>query len=428
MSFDSLRAVRPLGSVPPEYRRRGYKHTASWVFFGAFYAVMVGEGPFVVRQLGGTALQSLLFNVARGVVLLPAVLWVPLVQRRNPVRLTGLVLALAGLVVLLSAFAGGAMSLSLVLTGSLMLAATHRPVLGTALEQIYPAPWRGKLISMPTTVDMLVRCLVLVVAGRLLTADLSAYRWVFPSAGLCMVVAGLLFRQIPGSRAGAQEAPPASGQPLLSRAAAAVGRALRNRTLLVFLVGYFLVASGGVLMGNVLPLFAHDELLLTPDQWGDAVGAYLFAMLVSFWFWGRFMDRFGAPLTMLICWSGFGLLGASLFLVDSWPAFLAVVGARGLFMSGNLVAFFPIVMHFTDSSETMSGMGLHGSLWGLRWVLMPLAVIWVVDAALFPKRYVFLVSVAMIAAGVSVMAAVWRRDHRSQPQDAGDAAAHDQGA
>ncbi|MFO8006513.1 MAG: MFS transporter [Candidatus Brocadiia bacterium] len=412
MSFDPLRAVRPLKSVPPKYRRRGYRHTMSWVFFGVFFGVILGEGPFVLRQLGGTAFQSLLFNVARGVVLLPAILWVPLVERRNPVRLTGLVLALAGLVAVLSAFATGAMSLSLVLTGSLMLAAMHRPVLGTALEQIYPAPWRGKLISLPTTLDMLARGVVLLVAGRLLTRDLSAYRWVFPCAGLCMVIAGLLFRQIHGSRGGAQDAVSAAGRTLWHQAAAAVGRALRNRTLLVFLIGYFLVASGGVLMGNVLPLFAHDELMLTPGQWGDAVGTYLFVMLVSFWFWGRFMDRFGAPPTMLICWSGYGLLGASLFFVDSWPAFLAVVAARGLFMSGNVVAFFPIVMHFTDSSETMSGMGLHSSLWGLRWVLMPLAVIWIVDGALFPQRYVFLVSVAMIAAGVTVMTTVWLRDRR----------------
>ncbi|MHC4788900.1 MAG: hypothetical protein ACYS8K_06820, partial [Planctomycetota bacterium] len=85
---------------------------------------------------------------------------------------------------------------------------------------------------------------------------------------------------------------------------------------------------------------------------------------------------------------------------------------RGVFLSGNLMAFFPIVMHFTSSAETTRGMGLHGSLWGLRWVLMPLIVIVTVDGSLFPLRGLFVISFCLVAVGTATMARVWWLDRR----------------
>jgi MFS family permease len=187
-----------------------------------------------------------------------------------------------------------------------------------------------------------------------------------------------------------------------------------NRPLLVFLIGYFLVASGGVIYGNVLPLFASDEVGLTPEQWGYALSAFLLATLVSFWFWGVFLDRFGAPLTVLICWGAMGVAMGAVFFARSWPAFLVLVGVRGLFMSGNILAFFPIVMHFTESADTIRGMGLHFSLWGLRWVTMPLLVALVVDGGLFPMHYLFPVSLALVAIGVATMGRVWWRERATE--------------
>ena len=42
------------GPVPPiEYRRRRDRHTASWVFYGVFFAVVWNLGPVVIRERGG---------------------------------------------------------------------------------------------------------------------------------------------------------------------------------------------------------------------------------------------------------------------------------------------------------------------------------------------------------------------------------------
>jgi len=416
MTQGLLQGLMPLGSVPAEYRRRSHRHAFSWLFIGAFFAVVLGQGPFVIRSLGGSAVQSLLLNVAQGIPLVPAILWVHFVERRNPVRLTGLFLGLGGVVMMFSGLAQGTWSLSILLAASLALVTIFRPILGTTLQQIYPTPWRGKLMSLPNTTDMLVRVLCLVGVGWLLRYDLESWRIVFPLAGLCMVVGAWYFRGISGSR-GNREAggrPESWGQHVRD----SVRRALANRTLLVFLTGYFFVTCGGVVYGNILPLFARDELALDPAQWGIASAGFLGATLVSFWFWGRFMDRFGAPVTMLITWSAMAVLMGAVFFVHDWPTFLAIVSARGLVMSGNMLAFFPIVMHFTESRDTMRGMGLHSTFWGIRWVTMPSLVMLVVDGRLFPQRLLFLLSLALVLFGLAIMGRVWWRDRRRRGQQA----------
>lgn len=413
MTQGLLQELWTLGSVPVEYRRRSYRHAFSWVFIGAFFAVVVGQGPFVIRSLGGTATQSLLMNVAQGIPLIPAVLWVHFIERRNPVRLTGLFLGLGGVVMLFSGLAGGMWSLSLFLAVSLGLITLYSPLMGATLEQIYPTQWRGQLQALPNMVDMLVRIICLLFVGWLLEYRLGAWRAVFPLAGLSMVAGALLFRGIPGSRGN----PLAGGMPESWRdhVRHSLRAALSNRPLLVALIGYFFVTSGGVVYASVLPLFAKDQIGLDPGRWGIASAASLGATLICLWSWGRFMDRFGAPLTVLITWAGMGLLMGALFFVTSWPAFLIFVSAYGLFMSGNMLAFFPIVMHFTRSGETLRGMGLHSTLWGIRWVLMPGLVIVVVDTRLFPQRYLFLIGLAMVILGLTIIGRLWWRERTRPP-------------
>ncbi len=412
MAADLPPETQETGPVPSLYRRRGYRHTVSWAFYGAFFAIVIGQGPFVIRQLGGTALQSLMVNVGLAVPLVFAVLWVPFVERRNPVRLTGLLLGVAGVLLVFSGLASGLWSFVLVLAGGTMLAALSRPSLGAALRQVYPDRWRGKLLSLPNTASMLVRVVCLVLVGRLLRRDIGLYRWVFPAAGVCLVAGGLLFRGIGGSRGTRIEADGTDARSAARQMADGVRDAFGNRVLLIFLLGYSITACGGVLCGNALPLFARDDLALTTEQWGYASAGSMLAILVSFYAWGVLLDRFGAPFTMVLSWVFLcGMIGA-LYLVRSWSVFFLLMAGRGVFDAGNILAFFPVVMHFTDSDRTTSGMALHFTLWGIRWVLMILLVVLVVDAHLFAVRYLFLVSMALVAVGTAVMAAVWRCDRR----------------
>ncbi len=407
----------PLSSVPVEYRRRGYRHTASWAFYGTFSAITLVQGPFVIRQLGGSALQCLLVNYGLAVPLIFAVLWVPFVERRNPARLTGLLLGLGGVLVAFSGLARTTWALALILTAGMALSTVCQPTLGTALSQVYPERWRGKLLSLPNTAYMLAQMVCLAVVGRLLVQDMDLRRWVFPAAGVAMVVGGLLFRGVRGSRAARGGAAADASASAWAQVAASVRATFRNKALLAFLMGYFITTCGSVAYVNALPLFARDNLHLTTEQWGYASAAFTLAMLVSIYFWGLFLDRFGAALTVVLSW----LLQCGIFalvaFVRSWPLFFALVAARGLFQAGNFLAFFPLVMHFTESSETTRGMGLHFSLWGVRWTLMVTAVVCVIDRGLFPIRYIFLAGVLLVALGTVVMAIVWNR-HRLA-QDAG---------
>jgi len=401
-----------LGGIPPEYRRRGYRHVASWMFYGVFFAVVMNLGPFVVRKLGGTAFQSLLVNIAQGLPLVFAVLWVPLTERRNPVRLAGLLLASGGALLMFCGLGGGLWSFVVILAAARLLSTLANPALGTALRQIYPDRWRGKLLSLPYTANMLVRMGCVAAAGWMLQRDLQLYRWIFPAAGLAALGGGVLFRGIRGGRGDHRPASQLQ-EGRLNRLLSPLRSALSNRPLLIFLIGYFVASCGGVSYFNALPLFASDDLGLTPQQWSLARAGFMVATLVSFFVWGVFMDRFGAPLTAVVSWVGQCAIILGMSFVTSWPMLFALVASRGLFQSGNMMAFFPVVMYFSKPEETSRAMSLHFSLWGIRWVLAPLLVVAVIDGGLFPIRHLFLVSAAFAAAGTVVMAAVWWRGART---------------
>jgi len=232
-----------------------------------------------------------------------------------------------------------------------------------------------------------------------------------------MIVGAVLFRRIGGSRGNRLAgAIPDSWR---THVRTALRDAVSNRPLLYALIGYFFVTCGGVVYSNVLPLYARDQVGLNPEQWGLVSATNLGATLVCFWFWGRFMDRFGALVTILVTWSGMGLLMGSLFFVHGWAPFLIIVTSYGIFMSGNILAFFPIVMHFTRSADTLRGMGLHSSLWGIRWLLMPGLVIVTVDAHLFAQRYLFLVGLGLVVVGLGIIGRVWRHERNGAVPEGG---------
>ncbi|NLW49265.1 MAG: MFS transporter [Candidatus Brocadiaceae bacterium] len=396
-------------SVPAEYRKRGYRHTASAVFCGTFTAVVAGQGPFVIRKLNGSAFQSLIIDLGLAVPLIFAFLWGPFLRRRNPVRFTGLSFMAGGLLVLLSGLAQSLWALALVLAGGMLMTALSRPSMGVAFRQVYPDRWRGKLLSLPNAVDVLAQVVALAVVGLMLERDLALHRCVFPAAGVALLVGGLLFRGIRGSRGDRTEDAAVGGRGVLAQAARSARVALGNHGLLLFLLGYSVTTLGSVSAIKILPLFASDCLDLTTRQYGYALAAYQVAIVLSLYPWGVVMDRFGAPVTAVMSWLLQLGLFVALFFVSTWPAFFVLVAARGLFQSGNNLAFYPIVMHFTRASETQHGMALHFTIWGLRWTAITFGLAWIVDAQLFPMRWVFLGGAVMVLAGVAVMVAAWRR-------------------
>jgi MFS family permease len=383
----------------------------SWVFYGVWLAVIVDLGPYVVRELGGSAAQALIINLGRALPLIFAVLWVPFVERRNPVRITGLLLGAGGLLLIGSGFTTPPASLSAVLLGSMLLITVSQPMLGTALQQVYPERWRGKLLSLPNTAARLAEIICLVAVGSLLRRDISLWRFAFTSAGACLLIAGFVFRRIRGSR-GARPDPEAPARPVHGRVWDSLVATARNTDLLVFLIGYFITTCGAVSIYNVLPLYAVDELAIGADKWSYATAGFMVAMLVSFYAWGLFIDRFGAPLAVILSWILQCCVFAGLYFADDWPTFFALVSARGFFQAGNILAFFPVVMYFTEARETSRGMGLHFSLWGIRWALMYVYVSQLVDRQLLPMRAVFPIGTAAGLAGIAVMGWVYLRHQR----------------
>jgi sugar phosphate permease len=413
--MDGQDPERTDGGIPPRYRSRQIRHTLAWAFYGVFVSLIWNLAPFVIRERGGTALQSVLVNAGRAVPLLLALGWVPFAESRNPARLTGLFLGLGGAVLLFSGLADGNWALAMVLFFGSVLSSASQPLLGKTMQQVYPAGLRGKLMSLPNTVSMLVQVACLITVGRWLRGNVSGYALAFPLAGASLLVCAVFFRSIHGSRGGEHE----GGIHPVRRLVENLRSTFRNRMLFLFLVGYFLATSGAVFAFNIIPLFAKDELFLNSELYGLSRAGFMAVALLSFPMWGRFLDRFGAPVTMVVSWFCQALLFACLFFVDSYWPFFGLMSVRGFFQAGNILAFFPIVMHFTAAEETGRGMSMHYLFWGIRWLFMTLLAAVVVDHQLMPMRATFLVTTVSVLTGVSVMAAVWRNDDGESAEDGG---------
>lgn len=407
----STETQQPLPHPVEEYTARSLTHTVAWAFYGVYCSIIWGLAPFVMRQHGASAVEALAVHAARAVPVLLAVLWLPFVERRNPVRLTGLFLAAGGVMLLFSGLPTSMTVLALVLFAAGVVSNASQPVLGISLEQVYPRALRGKLMSLPNFASMLAQVVCLFTVGFWLQKHPDAYAWAFPAAGASLVAAGIIFRRIRGSR-GVRESFEGSA---LRRLGDSIARTFRNRALFIFLFGYFVATCGAVLAGNVEHLFARDTLALTTEQYAYARAGFMVAALVSFHAWGRFMDRFGAPATMVVAWVLQGAAISLVYFADSALSFTALLTARGLFQSGNIIAFFPIVMHFTDSAETGRGMSLHYLFWGVRWLTMTGLAMAIVDLELLSDQHdIYLIGGAAVLAGLLVMAHVWWMDGREE--------------
>lgn len=400
------RALDPIGSVPSEYRRRCYRHLQSWMFYGVFFGVVMQLAPFVIRALSGTAVQCLLPLVGRAVPMTLAILWTPLAERHRPAGFISAALCAAGLLMLLSGLSTQLPVLVLLLAAAVAVAAVHEPVYGAAMQQIYPLQWRGKLLSLPTTGNMLVRIVVIYAAGHLLRADISYHRYVFSAAGATLILSGLIFRTIPGSHRIDSSRERRNLRQIWTAMLGSVADAVRNRPLLLFLMCYSVAALGTMVQFCVLPLFAHDSLLLDTEQWALAAAAGQLATLLCLFLWGLLMDRIGAPAAAVISYGSVGLVSVLFYFTGSFGPFLALFVLRRALAGGLVISFYPVVMSFSEPRKIQRAMGFHFSLAGLRWLAAPLAVSLAVDAALVSPRVFMLVGAALMVLGSLGMAAV----------------------
>ena len=300
-------------------------------------------------------------------------------------------------------------ALFVALVGGLQFVGTiSTPAYTTLMRDIYPDRSRGRLLGYVRVAAQAMMFLGTLLAGRLLDHTIS-YRFLFPLAGVLGLVAAYAFshvRALPEAAPG----PPDAGENKMSTLAF-----VRDTlTILRHNVGYrwfaasvFTYGFGNLMVVPLYALYQVDVLKISNTQIANLANFASLASIAGMFFWGRFIDRRGAPISVLL----------SIVLIAGIPlVYLFTPSVTGLFVASALAGFgfagielsyMQSILTYAEPGRAAQYQSLHSLLLGVRGVLAPLIGILLMKSFGYPAAF-WLALVLMIAGGFMQGAATRR--------------------
>ncbi len=259
---------------------------------------------------------------------------------------------------------------------------------------------RGRLFGRASRFQSISGAVVVLASGLWAQQNPEAFRYFLPIAAVFGIVACFVFSRVP-LREQSQAAPPAVR---LSSARRLIGVLKNDRRFLQYEVGFFFYGMGFMALGTAKPFITVDVLEL---DWLVLLGAKAIPSLAGIAlapFYGRVMDRIGAPRLGAIAFGGLVLYGIALALATGPVSYCVAEAVFGVVMTGVLIIWNMGPVAFAKPGEAMQYMSLHVALVGLRGILGHPIGGWIAHSAGDP-RYVIIFSSIMWITGSVVM---WR--------------------
>lgn len=234
-------------------------------------------------------------------------------------------------------------------------------------------------------------------AGRFVAAtqvqlggEARATGWAITAAGGLAVLASLVYARI-------QE------QPREMRRGERLLPMLRNNRglLLRFAAPQFVIACGAGFCIPFLPLYFKDRFAFTPGPWGDLFAAGQVLVTVGFLLTPVALARLGFVRSIVAI--ELSSIPFFLLLAFTWDVRLAVLAflMRGALMNATHPLLKNLMMQATPAGAREMQTGINATLWGIGWVVGPLAAGRVLDAT--GSNYTVLM---LSTVGLYVLAAV----------------------
>lgn len=274
------------------------------------------------------------------------------------------------------------------------------PAYTAIMREIYPDRARGRLMGYVRVGAQAAMFLATMLAGRLLDHHVS-YRTLFPFAGLLGIAAGYFFWHVrPLPQSTRPQIALSSGGSRPSAAAFVrdtLGILREHPAYRWFALSVFTYGFGNLMVGPLYLLFQVDVLKIENTQLANLANFTSLASIAGFFFWGRFMDRRGAPRTVL-----YGILLVTFIplvyvLAPSIPALFIAAGLMGLGQSCIELSYMQSTLTYAAPGREAQYQSVHSLLLGLRGVLAPLVGVPLMKAVGFER--VFLLAVVIMMAG-----------------------------
>ena len=365
---------------------------------GAFMTVLVFL-PLLLRRLGGSP-EVLALNTASvylGNVLSPLGLY--FVRPGQVKRTVASLWLIARAAFLAAGFVTGDIGLLLVAAFFWFFDQLPAPMYSFIIQRVYPASERGKVMAV-VRVGMGISTLALTpVAGWAL--DRAGYRTLFPLAAVAGIVAALLFLRLRVD----ESASTIDRSRILNYA----GRILRHdRRFRLYLVALAFFGFSSLMPMPLYPLVQADRLGLSYFALGWLSLLFTFSRLVTYFYWGRHIDRWGPVRCLQIAFL-LNVVVISPFIVASqaWmliPSYLAQGAVNSALDLGYVTAAIQLAApkHIAEYSA------LQFVVIGLRGMLGPLIGVSLLRVGL-SQTAVFGLAIGMALVAAAILGSLNRR-------------------
>lgn len=364
--------------VPRAQRPAFYRDAQMAATRSALTGLCIAIAVQVVLGMGGDERHAAWMHTGMFIGLLCSLGYVQLGNRFNPMRLLVFSDSLSALCLFAVGLYGigafeGALPLAILATAATGINAIGVPLISATYSHIYPARMRGRIVSLTRMVHGLGGLLSLVILSRILERAPDSLAWIFPLAGVFVIVAVLRF-------AGMKEI---AGMHVNKRSLKGlIGVLARDKQFRRFQFFQFILGCANLASLPLLAVYVKQELNLPVDVAVLIVGngaVEMAVVLLSVRFHGSLFDRLGVVrhrvLASVLIGGGFVVWA---FTRDVWMGVLAGV-LIGLGRAGGGVVWTIGSLYFARKGDEGLYSGVHTSLTGLRGIIAPLGGLWLFE-------------------------------------------------
>jgi len=300
-------------------------------------------------------------------------------------------------VFMLLLFVRAPLPFALTVAFSQMLVTISSPAYAWIMKTVYPDDTRGRLMSYCRAAMMFVMVIATLVAGWLLKRP-GNYRYVFPVGGLFGVVSAVIFSRIRVHDPNQAYDPPGTSQFLKGTfAILAQDRGFRWFAFSIFTYGF-----ANLVLSPIYPIYQVDRLHITTVQAGVLMNIASVVWMLSYLYWGHYVDRRSPLSGAAICVFITGLIPITYFFSSNvWmlvPAFIV----SGVVNAGIELSYFNSILHFAPDERVSHYQALFQWLLGIRGSVAPFVgstLMKLFKDANWDYRYIFLLALLGMWAG-----------------------------
>lgn len=282
------------------------------------------------------------------------------------------------------------------------------PAYTTLMRDIYPDRARGRLLGYVRVCAQAMMFVSTLAAGRLLDHVVS-YRYLFPAAGVLGLLAAYSFSKV-------RALPDAPPGPSPDQARQLTTPAFVRDTLAIlkenvgyrwFALSVFTYGFGNLMVVPLYALYQIDVLGISNTQIANLANFSSLLSIAGMFFWGRFIDRRGAPVTVLLSIVLIAAIPLVYLFAHSVSGLLVAAALAGFGFAGIELSYMQSILGYAEPGRAAQYQSLHSLLLGIRGVLAPLVGVPLMKAWGYPAAF-WLAFALMVAGGVLQWAATRR--------------------